>query len=485
MPMTLTRRFTGAFDYAREHHAGDVRKGTTVPYLSHLLAVSAIVLEHGGTETHAIAALLHDIVEDGGGEATLAEIGERFGPDVAAIVQGCSDTTAAVKEDWRLRKDRYLNHLELATPDAMLVSAADKLHNARSISADLREHGDDLWARFNRGAQDQLWYYGALRDVFLRRLPGRLADELDRTVREINCLADPDDRIGLLGYACTFWSVQDSPESGAMVDWPDCPLVVHKENGRLAVRAEVGRNCLADYEDGDLDGLDTYLDVDLGDLRLEYREPSEVAWLVGDDCGDLREICETVAQLAPTVASQMIELKVMMCPPTTTYADMVANGPWFSASGPAVPRPALQWSEHSGGYWTGVGARDTHWEARDGGTDGPQRFSITVAHWVHLDWWVPTLEDANELAAEVDGRPPVPASEWVVDRAIVAPKTDEEDEPYATRTAPPAAASECGSTVPPQAVKPRRGSTDWWDDPSGFWKCTSCGAFRGGIDEPR
>ena len=151
-PATVTARFTEALEYARAHHADQRRKGTTIPYVSHLLAVSAIVLEHGGSETAAIGALLHDVVEDGGGERALAEIAERFGPEVAAIVVGCSDTTSEHKEDWTLRKHRYLAHLEVAEPDVLLVSCADKLHNARSILSDLREHGDGLWERFNRGA---------------------------------------------------------------------------------------------------------------------------------------------------------------------------------------------------------------------------------------------------------------------------------------------------------------------------------------------
>ena len=190
----LSTRYTEAVEYARSHHAGDVRKGTTIPYLAHLLAVSSLVLEHGGGETEAIAGLLHDVVEDGGGKAALADIEVRFGPEVAAIVLGCSDTTEAVKEDWKVRKDRYLAHLEVAQPDVLLVSAADKLHNARSILSDLREHGDEVWARFNRGAPEQLWYYGSLRDVFLRRLPGRLSDELDRTVRAIGDLSPVETR---------------------------------------------------------------------------------------------------------------------------------------------------------------------------------------------------------------------------------------------------------------------------------------------------
>ncbi len=191
----LTARFTEAVEYALAHHAVHVRKGTSIPYVAHLFAVCALVLEHGGEETAAVAALLHDVVEDGGGVRALGEIGERFGVDVAAIVEGCSDTTAPGQEDWTLRKERYLAHLATAPPEVLLVSAADKLHNARSILGDLREYGDELWTRFNRGAREQLWYYGSLRDAFCRRLPGGLAEELDRTVREIERLVDTDDRI--------------------------------------------------------------------------------------------------------------------------------------------------------------------------------------------------------------------------------------------------------------------------------------------------
>ena len=335
--MMLTVRFTEAVEYARAHHVADVRKGTTIPYLSHLLAVSALVIENGGNEPQAIAALLHDVVEDGGGEATLAEIADRFGSDIAAIVAGCSDTTAAVKEDWQVRKDRYLEHLEVAAADVLLVSASDKLHNARSILADLRDHGDAIWARFNRGPQHQLWYYGALRNVFKRRLPGPLAEELDRTVRDVNRHTDPDDRIEGLGHEFELWSFVDSPQTGATLDWPGFPLIITKQPGGLVVHAEVGRQCICDYEPGDLEGLDTYIDLDLGDTRLEYNDASEVAWLVGDDHGDLREACENIARLVSAVAKQMAELEVMAYPSTTTFADRVANGPWFSASGPGAP----------------------------------------------------------------------------------------------------------------------------------------------------
>ena len=190
-PGLLTARFDRALEYAREHHADDVRKGTSVPYVSHLLAVSAIVLEHGGGEDEAIGALLHDVVEDGGGPAALAEIRSLFGDKVVTIVEGCSDTMAddkAAKPPWRARKEAYIGHLATADPSVLLVSAADKLHNARAILADVEKLGEELWERFNAGVDDQLWYYGALRDAFRSRepvVPEALIDDLAATVHQI------------------------------------------------------------------------------------------------------------------------------------------------------------------------------------------------------------------------------------------------------------------------------------------------------------
>ncbi len=322
----LTARFTEALEYARAHHEGQLRKGTEIPYLAHLLAVCSVVLESGGHETEALGALLHDVVEDGGGIAALTEIEERFGAEVAAIVEGCSDTTAAEKEDWRLRKERYLAHLQSAPAPVLLVSAADKLHNARSILGDLREHGDELWQRFNRGAEDQLWYYGSLRDVFVRRLPGRLADELDRTVRDINRMVDREDRVAWLGHPCEFWRYEsDDSSRGALVDWPGCPLVVRFEPRALLVCAHVGSG--GDYcPDVDAD-LEDLIATDLGGLRLEYVEPAEVAWLVAEDQGDLREACERVVGAAAPVAAELREAIYALEPPISQYAERVERGP--------------------------------------------------------------------------------------------------------------------------------------------------------------
>ena len=180
--------FVDAVAVARELHAGQVRKGTEIPYVSHLLAVAAIVLEAGGDEETAIAALLHDAAEDAGGEETLDSIRARFGDRVAEIVASCSDTFEHPKPDWRERKERYLAHLrdDDLPEGALLVSLADKLHNARAILLDLRVEGDALWARFNRGAGEQVWYYRALVAAFRARGEhAPLVDELERTVGEI------------------------------------------------------------------------------------------------------------------------------------------------------------------------------------------------------------------------------------------------------------------------------------------------------------
>ena len=327
-PIVLTNTYTKAVEYARSHHLEDLRKGTAIPYIAHVLAVSALVLEHGGGETAAIAALLHDVVEDGGGEKALTEIATQFGSDVAAIVEGCSDTIAAVKEDWAVRKERYLEHLESAPPDVLLVSACDKVHNARAILADIREHGDEVWTRFSRGPREQLWYYTSLRDAFLRRLPGRLADELDRTTRDISRLLDPADRVEWLGRDFELWSMEgDERTLGAMVDWPGCPLLVTFDTpGTLTVRAHVGSR--GDYRPGVDDDIADYIDAELGDLRLEYVEPAEVAWLIGDDHGDLRETCERVATLAPTIAEQLRESAAELDAPITSFDERLERGPW-------------------------------------------------------------------------------------------------------------------------------------------------------------
>ena len=187
--MALSARFEAALPFAAGLHRDQVRKGTNTPYVSHLLGVAAIVLEHGGNEDEAIAALLHDAVEDQGGASTLRAIHDRFGGAVAAIVAGCTDTDLVPKPPWRPRKEAYVTHVASASPSVRLVSAADKLHNARTILADYRRHGDAVWERFSGGKEGSLWYYRALVDAF--RAHGRtpLLDELDGVVSEIERLA--------------------------------------------------------------------------------------------------------------------------------------------------------------------------------------------------------------------------------------------------------------------------------------------------------
>jgi (p)ppGpp synthase/HD superfamily hydrolase len=163
----LTTRFDEALTYAAELHRNQIRKGSEVPYLGHLLSVASLVIEAGGTETQAIAALLHDAAEDQGGEPTLAEIRKRFGEQVASIVAECSDTFETQKPSWRERKRRYIDHLADASDDAVLVSLADKLDNARAILRDYRLVGKKLWQRFSeKDPQQHLWYYRSLLEVF-------------------------------------------------------------------------------------------------------------------------------------------------------------------------------------------------------------------------------------------------------------------------------------------------------------------------------
>jgi len=181
----LTRRFEQALLFATRKHAGQSRKGTLVPYISHLLSVAGLVLEAGGDEDLAIAALLHDVVEDCGGAPMLKEVRRRFGKRVAQVVEGCTDTDVYPKPPWRERKENYLKHLRTADEDTRLVSAADKLHNARTILTDYRESGEAIWDRFQGKRDGTLWYYGALLDEFRRTKPNRPVNEFERVVQEL------------------------------------------------------------------------------------------------------------------------------------------------------------------------------------------------------------------------------------------------------------------------------------------------------------
>ncbi len=188
-PAPLTQRFDQALALARQLHAGQTRKGTDIPYISHLLAVTSLVLEDGGGEDEAIAALLHDAVEDQGGLDTLAEIRRQFGDRVADYVLGLSDTFEDPKPPWQQRKDEYLQHLRTAPPQVLRISLADKLHNARSIRQDLRNRGEALWDLFRGGREGTLWYYRTLVEIFQQTSPSILVAELAQVVEDIHQLA--------------------------------------------------------------------------------------------------------------------------------------------------------------------------------------------------------------------------------------------------------------------------------------------------------
>ena len=187
--MLLSTRFEEALIFATRLHREQVRKGTTIPYIAHLLGVTSIVLEHGGDEDEAIAALLHDAIEDQGGASTREEIRRHFGETVVAIVDGCTDAEVIPKPPWRARKEAYIAHIAHAAPSVRLVSVADKLHNARAILTDYRELGNDLWKRFNGGKEGTLWYYRALVNAFRAAGITPLIEELDRVISEIEQLA--------------------------------------------------------------------------------------------------------------------------------------------------------------------------------------------------------------------------------------------------------------------------------------------------------
>ena len=187
--VTISDRFEEALILAVRLHADQTRKGTDIPYVAHLLAVASIVLEHGASEDEAIAALLHDAAEDQGGRATLEKVRDGFGDSVAEIVAGCTDSWTIPRPPWRKRKETYIAHLRGASASVRLVSAADKLHNARTILADYRVLGESLWSRFNGRREGTLWYYRSLIEVLRDTGPASIVEELDRVASEIERLA--------------------------------------------------------------------------------------------------------------------------------------------------------------------------------------------------------------------------------------------------------------------------------------------------------
>ena len=191
--MNLSPKFDLALHYAVLVHAGQVRKGANIPYISHLLGVASLAMEYGANEEETIGALLHDAGEDAGGDGRIEDIRLRFGNAVADIVQGCTDAVTNPKPPWRQRKEDYIAHIPKASASVRLVSASDKLHNARAILRDLRIHGDSVWSRFKGGKDGSLWYYRSLIDAFREAGGGELIEELNRVVTELEQLsAEPE-----------------------------------------------------------------------------------------------------------------------------------------------------------------------------------------------------------------------------------------------------------------------------------------------------
>lgn len=181
----LSTRFEAALVYATQLHANQVRKGSGVPYISHLLSVAALVLEDGGDEDEAIAALLHDAIEDQGGAKTREEIRQRFGERVVSIVDGCTDSETLPKPPWKERKLNYLEKIRLAPPEVRRVSLADKLHNARSIVADWEREGGKVWQKFKSGKEGTLWFYRNFLEIYQQKGSNFLSKELARLIARL------------------------------------------------------------------------------------------------------------------------------------------------------------------------------------------------------------------------------------------------------------------------------------------------------------
>ncbi|MDH3943755.1 MAG: HD domain-containing protein [Anaerolineae bacterium] len=186
--VSLGRRFDEALQYAAKLHGNQRRKGSGTPYLAHLLGVSALVLEDGGSEDEAIAGLLHDAVEDQGGMETLEEIRQRFGEDVAAIVLGCSDAVSYPKPEWRGRKEEHLASLAEASPGVRRVVLADKLYNANSLLRDLTTEGANTWKKFKGGRDGTMWYYRTALEMLDDGSGGHLLEELKQVLERIESL---------------------------------------------------------------------------------------------------------------------------------------------------------------------------------------------------------------------------------------------------------------------------------------------------------
>ncbi len=186
----LSERYQAALKMAFELHQNQPRKGSGVPYFAHLISVSALILENGGSENQAIAGLLHDAVEDQGGLETLEKINTKFGEEVAEIVDGCTDAYTQPKPPWEERKLSYLEKLKTKSDSILLVSLSDKVHNARTILRDLQEDGDKVWERFKGNKAGTLWYYQSLANIFDEAPFPALRKELRQLIEEIITLAN-------------------------------------------------------------------------------------------------------------------------------------------------------------------------------------------------------------------------------------------------------------------------------------------------------
>lgn len=184
----LTERFEQALVYAHRLHIHQTRKVGNIPYISHLLSVTALVLEAGGNENEAISALLHDSIEDQGGVKISEEIRQRFGESVVNIVEGCTESETVPKPPWKERKLRYLAQIETATPSVQLVSLADKLHNGRSLLSECHQLGDEIWKIFPVGKAETLWFYDSLLQIYQRTSYHQLVEEFRQVVKSLQLL---------------------------------------------------------------------------------------------------------------------------------------------------------------------------------------------------------------------------------------------------------------------------------------------------------
>ena len=182
MTQQYTNRFAEAFQFAAHEHRNQLRKSTTIPYISHLMSVSALVWENGGNEDQAIAGLLHDVIEDANPPSAVPrirqEILEKFGQEVLSLVEGCTDgeqDAHGEKAPWKVRKETYLNHLQHEPAELLLVSCCDKLHNARAIYVDLITHGESMFERFTGKKEGTLWYYQQLSKIYQAKIPNVIA----------------------------------------------------------------------------------------------------------------------------------------------------------------------------------------------------------------------------------------------------------------------------------------------------------------------